>query len=56
MSDNNFIKLASIDVGDKIEKKQNLSYLSWAWAVDHLMRHDPMATGRSTSPKCTERP
>lgn len=43
MSDNNFVKLASIDVGDKIEKKQNLSYLSWAWAVDHLMRHDPMA-------------
>ena len=51
MSDNNFIKLASIDVGDKIEKKQNLSYLSWAWAVDHLMRHDPMANWTFHAPQ-----
>lgn len=51
MSENNFIKLASIDVGDKIEKKQNLSYLSWAWAVDHLMRHDPAANWEFHEPQ-----
>ena len=33
-----------IDVSSKIEKKNNLSYLSWAWAVDTLLQHDPMAT------------
>lgn len=45
MSDNlnPFIRLASIDVSQHIEKKSNLSYLSWAWAVDQLMRHDPTA-------------
>lgn len=40
---NNFVKLAKIDVSKHIEKKQNLSYLSWAWAVDQLMREDPAA-------------
>lgn len=29
---NRFVRLNSIDVGDHIEKKNNLSYLSWAWA------------------------
>lgn len=38
-----FEKLASINVSDKIEKKNNLSYLSWAWAVDQLLRADPTA-------------
>lgn len=41
--ENNFAKLAAIDVSKHIEKKQNLSYLSWAWAVDQLMRQDPTA-------------
>lgn len=40
---NNFEKIAKIDVGDRVEKKANLSYLSWAWAVDQLMRVDPEA-------------
>jgi hypothetical protein len=40
---NNFEKLAKIDVSKYVEKKQNLSYLSWAWAVDQLMRADPEA-------------
>lgn len=40
----NYEKLASINVNDKIEKKNGLSYLSWAWAVDQLMRADPMAS------------
>lgn len=43
MSENQYIKLASIDVSKHIEKKQNLSYLSWPFAVDQLMRHDPLA-------------
>ena len=43
MSDNYFAKLASIDVSKHIEKKQNLSYLSWPFAIDQLMRHDPQA-------------
>lgn len=29
---NRFVRLNSIDVGEHIEKKNNLSYLAWAWA------------------------
>lgn len=43
-SDPAFVKLAAINVNDKVEKKNNLSYLSWAWAVDQLLRVDPLAT------------
>jgi len=39
-----FVTLAETDVGEHIEKKNNLSYLSWAWAVDQLLRADPAAT------------
>lgn len=42
-NESSFIKLAKINVNDKIEKKNGLSYLSWAWAVDQLMRADPAA-------------
>jgi len=38
-----FSDLAKINVNEHIEKKNGLSYLSWAWAVDQLMRHDPSA-------------
>lgn len=38
-----FAKLAGINVNDKIEKKNGLSYLSWAWAWDQLLRADPEA-------------
>ena len=44
MTTNHYIELAAINVNDKTEKKNGLTYLSWAWAVDQLMRHDPMAT------------
>tara|TARA_R110000787_G_scaffold80413_1_gene175053 strand:- start:304 stop:1002 length:699 start_codon:yes stop_codon:yes gene_type:complete len=37
-------KLSKIDCSDKIEKKMNLSYLSWAWAWGVLMEHYPQAT------------
>jgi hypothetical protein len=39
-----FNELRKIDVTEKIEKKNGLSYLSWAWAVDTLLQHDPTAT------------
>lgn len=39
----NYEKLAAINVNDKLEKKNGLSYLSWAFAVDTLMRADPEA-------------
>lgn len=37
-------QLASINVNEHVEKKNGLSYLSWAWAVDQLLRKDPHAT------------
>jgi len=40
----NFQKLRDINVNSKIEKKNNLSYLSWAWAVDQLLMQDPSAS------------
>lgn len=43
METNRFAELAAIDVSKYVEKKQNLSYLSWAWAVDQLLRRDPAA-------------
>jgi len=44
LSPNRFAELASINVSKYIEKKGNLSYLSWAWAVDQLLRRDPEAS------------
>lgn len=35
--------LSRIDVSDKIEKKNGLSYLSWAWAWGKLKEHYPYA-------------
>ena len=32
--------LLRINVNDHVEKKNNLSYLSWAWAWDYLLRLD----------------
>lgn len=39
-----FKELRTKDVNSKIEKKNGLSYLSWAWAVDTLLQEDPAAT------------
>jgi hypothetical protein len=36
--------LSAIDVSAHVEKKQNLSYLSWAWAWGVLMSKYPQAT------------
>lgn len=35
--------LSKIDVSDKVEKKMNLSYLSWAWAWGTMMDNYPDA-------------
>lgn len=40
---NHFVELAAIDVSKNIEKKNGLSYLSWPFAIDQLMRKDPAA-------------
>ena len=38
-----FERLASINVNEYVEKKNGLSYVSWSWAVDQLLRQDPTA-------------
>jgi len=48
---NHYATLAAIDVSKHVEKKQNLSYLSWPFAVDQLMRHDPMANWEFHNPE-----
>lgn len=40
----NYSELRKINVNEHIEKKNGLSYLSWAWAVDTLLQNDPTAT------------
>ena len=35
--------LSKVDVSGRIEKKQNLSFLSWSWAWGTLMEHYPQA-------------
>ena len=46
-----FNELRKINVNDHIEKKNGLSYLSWAWAVDLLLQNDPAATWSYDEPK-----
>ena len=43
MSENYFAELYGVDVSDKIDKKNNLSYLSWAWAWAELKKKHPDA-------------
>jgi len=43
-------ELRKINVGEHIEKKNNLSYLSWAWAVDVLLQQDANATWSYSEP------
>ena len=38
---NYFTELNSINVGDKVEKKNGLTYLSWAWAWAELKKRYP---------------
>jgi hypothetical protein len=43
-NENHFAALAAVNVNDKTEKKNGLTYLSWAWAVDQLLKRDPGAS------------
>ena len=45
-----YSELRKINVNDHIETKGGLKYLSWAWAVDTLLQHDPAATWEFTQP------
>ena len=47
---NKYEELRKIDVSEKIERKNSLSYLSWAWAVDTLLLNDPTATWSYSQP------
>lgn len=43
MSENYFQILNDVNCNDKVEKKGNLSYLSWAWAWTEVKKHFPDA-------------
>lgn len=54
--------LRTINVNEHVEKKGNLSYLSWAWAVDYLLQqdasawwefHEPQQFGDSMMVRCS---
>lgn len=45
-----YLALRAIDVSKKIEKKNGLSYLSWAFAVDQLLQADPGANWEYPTP------
>jgi hypothetical protein len=40
----NYSELRKVNVNEHIEKKNGLSYISWAWAVDQLLQLDNAAT------------
>jgi len=44
MSKSVFETLSTINVNDKVEKKNGLTYLSWAWAWAEVKKHYPHAT------------
>ena len=44
MENNYFVELNNINVSDKIEKKNGLSYLSWSFAWGELKKRHPDAT------------
>lgn len=46
-----FKELREINVNEFTEKKGQLTYLSWTWAVDTLLQNDPMATWEFPEPK-----
>ena len=47
----NYAEIRSINVNTHIEKKNGLSYLSWAWAVDQLLLLDSDASWEYGEPK-----
>jgi hypothetical protein len=51
-----FEKLSAINVNDKVEKKSNLTYLSWAWAWSEAKKSFPEASYRVISDVSTNKP
>jgi hypothetical protein len=47
----NYTEIRSINVNTHIEKKNGLSYLSWAWAVDQLLMLDSEASWEYGEPR-----
>ena len=47
----NYTDIRSINVNTHIEKKNGLSYLSWAWAVDQLLLLDSDASWEYGEPR-----
>ena len=43
MTDNYFVELNQVDVNEHTEKKNNLTYLSWAWAWQEIKKRFPNA-------------
>jgi hypothetical protein len=54
--ENTFEKLSSINVNDKVEKKSNLTYLSWAWAWSETKKAFPDAYYEVLSDPDTKKP
>lgn len=51
-----FDKLSAINVNDKVEKKSNLTYLSWAWAWAEVKKACPDATYEVLQDPYTSKP
>lgn len=51
-----FDLLSSINVNDKVEKKSNLTYLSWAWAWAEVKKACPDATYQVLVDETTNKP
>jgi hypothetical protein len=46
-----FQRLSQINVNEHVEKKNGLSYLSWAWAISELFKADPDANWEFHEPQ-----
>lgn len=51
-----FDVLSAINVNDKVEKKSNLTYLSWAWAWSEVKKAYPDATYQVITDPTTHKP
>jgi hypothetical protein len=54
--ENTFEKLSAINVNDKVEKKKDLTYLSWAWAWSETKKICPDATYQVIEDPTTNKP
>ena len=46
----NYLELRKLNVNEHTERKGQLTYLSWTYAVDILLQNDPMATWEFLEP------